>query len=646
MAHLRSAVRLPARVRSAALDRVNLVLGVVFVLGAVFYLWTAGTSYPLVLNGSQTDPYNLLANAFLHLHLSVGRPPAGLLRLPEPYNPVANSTYQLHPRDIHDFALYHGKLFLTWGPTPVLVLLVPLHLFGLEPSTSLTAAIFAVVGLGFALATLRVVIRQLGNATLWMCALAGLALVFSSVLPFTLRRPEVYEEAIAGGYCFAMAGIWLAASTLVDRRASRLRLVLMSLCFGLAAGARPSLALCALVLVPVYLTLRPTRAPRQLMVALGVPIGVCALLLLVYNEVRFGNPLEVGTKYALAGIDQKTAHFADLSYVAPGAWYYLASPPRPSILFPFLTLAPPPESYPATLPANYQAFEITGGLLPMTPILVFLGALPWIWRRRRSWLGSLGAPLLILVGAGVAGLLFLSYEFFSATERYEVDFATLFLFGALAAWLALSAKLRGRGRWLIRLGGGLLVVWGCLAGLAISFVGYANLLEVNYPATWSTLESVTSPLSRAIALFAGRPVLAEVYAAKVIQASPVTYTNLNASTTAFALSAGERVELVIVSPDTQTAALEAKITPAVKIAGGANPSRNAGILLVRGPGRTSNTYTIPPGGAERQIPVRLHPGVDHLGLRSLANLAGTGERAVPAARQALVFTNLSLAGHG
>ncbi len=645
IANLRSAVRLPARMRALAVDRVSLALGAVFLLGAVFYLWTAGTSYPLTLSGSQTDPYNLLANAFLHLHLSVGRPPAGLLRLPEPYDPVANSTFQLKPRDIHDFALYHGKLFLTWGPTPVLVLLVPLHLFGLEPSTSLTAAIFAIVGLGFALAVLRVVLRQLGKAPLWMCALAAFTLALSSVVPFTLRRPEVYEEAIAGGYCFAMAGVWLSASALVARRASLRRLVLMSLCFGLAVGARPTLALSALVLVPVYLSLRGTRADRELLVALAVPVSVCVLLLAAYNQARFGSPLEVGTKYALAGFNQHTAHFGDLSYVLPGAWYYLVSPPRPSILFPFVNLAPPPESYPATLPANYQAFELTGGLLLMAPILVFLGALPWIWRRRPKLLGSLGSPLLILAGAGIFGLLFLSYEFYATTERYEVNFATLLMLGALAAWLALSESIRGRRRWLMRIGGGLLAAWSCFTGLAIGFVGYANLLAVNHPATWSTLENISSPLSRAIAIVAGRPVLAEVFAGKVIQAAPVTYTSITASTTAFALSAGEQAELTIVSPDTRTAALVAKMTPAVAVAGGANPSKSAALLLVRGPRHASNTYTIPPGGGVRQIPVRLGPGIDHLVLRSLAAPASRGRSAIPAAKQALVFTNLSLAGH-
>jgi hypothetical protein len=624
---------------------VNLALGVVFVLGAAFYLWTAGTSYPLVLDGSQTDPYNLLATAFLHLHLSVGHPPAGLLKLAEPYNPVANSPFQLKPHDIHDFALYHGKLFLTWGPAPVIVLLVPLHLLGLEPSTSLTAALFAIAGLGFALATLRVVLRQLGSRTLWMCVLAALTLTLSSVLPFILRRPEVYEEAIAGGYCFVMAGIWLAASALVDRRASPVRLVLMSLCFGLAAGSRPTLGLGALVLVPVYLSLRHTRPRRGLLVALAVPVGVCLLLLALYNQVRFGSPLEVGTKYALAGINQYTARFGDLSYLLPGAWFYTVAPPRPSILFPFLALAPPPVSYPAGLPANYQPFELTGGLLPMTPILLFLGALPWIWRRRPAWLGSAGSLLLILAGAGVVILAFLAYDFFATTERYEVDFATLLLLGALAAWLALSEKVRGRRRRLVQIGGGLLAVWGCVTGLATSFVGYADLLAVNHPATWSKLESIGSPLSRAIAAVAGGPVLAEVNASKLFQAPTASYTSLESSTKTFAAGVGEQVGLTIVSPDNREAALVARMIPGIVTAGGARASRSNAGLLVGGPGLASVTYAIPAGGTEVHIRVRLRGGINHLDLAALAAPASGTKPAAPVSSQLLVVENLSLAGH-
>lgn len=241
-----------------SVDRLSIALGVVFVLAAAFYLWTAATTEPLALHGEEADAYNRLAVAFLHLHLWVMKAPPELLSLSNPYSQAQNIAIQSR-FDIHDYALYDGRLYLTWGPGPVLVLLIPLHLLGFSPSPSVTASLFAIGGLGFALATLRVILRQLGGAPLWMSLLAACALALSSVVPFILRVPLVYEEAIAGGYCFAMAGVWLAASALVDRRASLWRLALMSLAFGLATASRPTLGLLALLLVPVYLSLRATR---------------------------------------------------------------------------------------------------------------------------------------------------------------------------------------------------------------------------------------------------------------------------------------------------------------------------------------------------------------------------------------------------
>lgn len=646
--HLQGVARRPARARLRAVDRVSVALGAVWVAAAVFYLWTAGTSYPLTLGGAQQhNPYDLLASALLHLHLSVGRPPAGLLKLPDPYNPVANSFLQLHPQNIHDYALYHGKLYLTWGPVPAIVLVAPLHLLGLTPSTSLIAAVFAIAGLAFALATLRVVVRQLGGVALWACVLAALALALSSVVPFLLRRPEVYEDAIAGGFCFAMAGVWLAATAIVDRRASLWRLAAMSLCFGLAAGSRPPLGVAAAVLVPVYLAVRatpPLRSRRALLLALGAPLGVCVALLAAYNLARFGNPLEVGVKYVLAGNDPRLLHYGALKYVLPGAWYYALSPPRPSVLFPFLALAPPPVSYPGSLPTGYEAFELTGGVLPMAPIVLFLGALPWIWRRRPTWLGSLGSPLLLLAGAGVAIAAFLSYEFFATTERYEVDFATLLLLGALAAWLALAGNLRGGRRRVVQVCGGLAAVWGCLTGLAIGFTGYADLLAVEHPATWAKLESATTPVSEALAAVAGGPVVAEVNARRVLALAPSSYTSFESTVKTFALGVGEPAGVTVVSPDTRAAALVVRAIPGMSIGTGAAPSNLPAGLLVSGPGSASSSYSIPAGGTEVRVPVQLTGGVNRLALAALAAPAGAGSSAVPAARQLVVVTHLTVAG--
>lgn len=626
MNEIRGTARLPIRARSLTLDRVSLALGAVFLLAAAFYLWTAGSTYSLGLDGGSTDPYNELANAFIHLHLSVGRAPAGLLRLTEPYNPAQNSTFQ---SGIHDFALYNGKLFLTWGPGPVIVLLVPLHLLGFAPTASLTTSVFAIAGLAFALATLRVLLRRIGDLPLWMCVLAALTLALASAVPFMLRRPQVYEEEIAGGYCFAMAGIWLAVSAIADRSASTRRVALMSLCIGLAAASRPPLALTAVVLLPVYLALRTAQPRRSLLMALMIPVGVCVVLLLAYNQARFDNPLQYGAKYQLAGIDQSTVRFSDPSYVSPGIWSYVFSPPQAKILFPFVALTTPRHSYPLNLPAGYSANELTGGLLPMAPIVIFLVALPWIWRRRRASLGGLALPLLVLSGAGIAYLLFLSLEFFSTTERYEVDFATLLLFGALAAWLALSHGARGWGRRLVRLVGGLLAVWSCLTGLAISFTGYYNLFAIDYPGAWSTLEDVSSPLGTAITIVEGHPVLAEFFAPGL----PL-------------LSLGEQEKIVIVSPDAQKAALRISLIPGVRVPGGAvEIGSGVTTVLVRDPGRPSLTYRIHTGGGTVQIPVSLRPGLNRLGLTPLAVKVNAVKSIVPRSRRLLLVKSLSLANN-
>jgi hypothetical protein len=617
---------LRARTGVLALDRVSVALGMVFLLGASFYLWTAGTSSPLALTGGSSDPYNQLAQALLHLHLSIGRAPAGLLKLADPYEPSQNQAFQA---TYHDLVLYHGRLFITWGPAPVVVLLVPLHLLGFEPTASLTVSLFAIVGLGFVLATLRILLRQIGDPPLWMCVLAALTLTLASAVPWALRRPAIYEEEIAGGYCFAMAGIWLAFSTLADRRVSLRRLLLMSLCFGLAGGSRPTLAATALVLVPVYLSLRTLMPRRRLLMSLAIPLCVCGLLLLAYNQARFGTPLENGTRYQLAGTNQLTDHFTDLSYMPPGLWFYGVSPPRVGSLFPFLTityppvsLAPPPLSYPASFPANYLPGEPTGGLLPMAPIVIFLVGLPWLWRRRSRALGTLAPPLLLLAGAGVACVLFLTYTFFTTTERYEVDFSTLFLLGALAAWLALSSEVHGWGRGLVRWGGGLLAVWSCLAGLAISFTGYYNLLATRHVGTWHILQDIGSPLSRALVIFDGHPVLEEFSAPKL----PL-------------LGIHEHANIVIVSPSAGSTELVVALIPVVKLKNeGIEGGTGASEVRVSGPGNTSSIYQVhvTSGAGLVRLPIRLGAGLNRVTLTPLAIDVGGTKVSSGSSRQVLV----------
>jgi hypothetical protein len=639
------------RVGAAPIDRVGVVLLVVFVLGAAFYVWTAGTSNPFTLDNGAVDRYNLLANAFLHFRLWIGQAPAGLVHLAEPFNPAQNAQYvdvgSTDAANLHDDLLSGGHLYFLWGPAPALVLLVPLHLLGLEPSASVTVACFGVAGLGFALAALRVLLKQVGGVPLWMCVLAACAVALGTTVPFLLRTPSVTEDTIAGGFCFTMAGVWLAAAAVANGGASAVRLVAMSLCFGLAAGSRPELGLAAVALVPVYRTLRSTHAhpPRQLLAALAVPVGVCFLLLAAYNQARFGDPLEFGIRHQLAGYDPLNAPFGRLSYLPPGVFLYGLSPPRLTAAFPFLVLGPPPLSYPLHLPANY-APEITGGLLATTPIVLFLLALPWIRWRRPTWLGALGSPLVVLAGTGVLSLLFLSYENYATTERYEVDFAGLVLFGALAAWLALAVHTRGVLRRLVRVGGAVLVVWGCATGFAVSFIGYGDFLAVEHHGTWNTLQDVGSPLSAVIARLAGRPVLAEVLTRYVAKYRPVSYTSLDTfAAEALWLEAADRVDVTIVSPDTRTAALSMGMTPGLERPnGGIGPGGGPVGAVVWSSTAVLGTYVAPPGGRLVRVPIHLSPGVNRFELRPLASTFTLPDQSNPRTTSLLLVSKLSLVG--
>jgi hypothetical protein len=614
---LQPLARQTARARAFTRDRASLVLVAVFLCMSVVYVWMAAESYPLALHGSSAGQYNALADAFLHLRLWIARFPGALLG-PEPLNPA------LKPAVLNtygDDSLYRDHLYLSWGPAPVLVLLVPLHLLGYEPSGSVIIAPFAIVGLGFALAALRVSLKLIAEVPLWMCTLAAVTLACASVMPELLRGSEVYHEAIAGGYCFTMAGIWLAASAIVDRRASLLRLGVMSLCFGLATGSRPTLGLTVLVLVPVFASLKSTRPRRGLLVALTAPVGACLLLLAVYNYARYGNPLEIGTRYQIGSLFH--AHLGEVDYVPIGMWSYVLTPPRLGAVFPFLSVAAPQLSYPLNLPVHYAGYsEKTGGLLPMTPIVIFLVALPWMWRRRPALLGSLGPLLLAMASAGVGILLILSYELYVTSERYEADYATLLVFGALVVWLALSAHTRGSRQRVIRVGGGLLAVWSCMTGAAVGSQGLQK-----HARTWRTLVSLGSPLSTAIVAVGGHPILAEVYAANVLAETRESYSLDTAASniSAFWLGAGEQATLTVVSPDSRNVTLIADVRAGSALSADARLEAR-----ISGPGPSSHIYQLPAGSGEVGMVVHLARGVNQLALSPVSVAeGGNGSRVQP-----------------
>jgi hypothetical protein len=487
-------------------------LGAVWLLATLFYMWTATSSgNPIQLGAIQHDFYNLQVDGYLDGELSVPvQPPAALLALSNPYDPNANTSLQAA---LHDLSLYHGRLYLSWGPTPAVTLFAPWRILQVgQLDQNLAVLIYASVGLAAALALLSFLLRRFAlKPSSWKVTIAAIVLATGSVVPYLLRTPRVYEVAIAGGYCFSMLGLYLLVSGAFGERVRWPRCAVGSLCLGLAAGARWDLLLLGglAIAIAVWVIRRDRisagRSRLMLAALMVAPWAAMIALLLVYNAARFGDPLQFGSRYQLAGFDPTQVKYYQLGYIAPSLYYYVAAPVRLMLAFPFLALPPPPV-YPGGVPDGY-APEIIGGVLTTTPLLLLLFIAPYLTRRRIS--RELAVMLAAAVIAGCALVGAIAFSVPGGTMRYEADFATLFMIPALAVWMAAAPAHRWQRR-IVGVGGALLAVYGVIVGVAISITGEEDNLRLHNPETYQSLEQAASSIPTLAASIAGHAIVTRV----------------------------------------------------------------------------------------------------------------------------------------
>ena len=138
-----------------------LVVACVLIVLAFYARSAASYGKPLApdqpqLNGNFQNP---IADALLGHQLSLKvKPQEGLLRLPDPYDPIANFPYRA--QGIHDYSLYKGKLYAYFGPAPALLLYIPFRLLRVgDLSPAIATLVFAALGFLFSVAFFRVLVR-------------------------------------------------------------------------------------------------------------------------------------------------------------------------------------------------------------------------------------------------------------------------------------------------------------------------------------------------------------------------------------------------------------------------------------------------------------------------------------------------------
>jgi hypothetical protein len=364
-------------------------------------------------HGQTSEYYPLLTDAFLAGQTSLlVQPSAKLLALPDPYNPVANAKFRLH-----DASLYHGKYYLYFGPTPALVLFLPYKvLTGSHLPTRIAVALLCNCGFACSCALFFLLAkREKWDCPQWFASAVVLSLGTVPGVAYLLRRPSFYEVAIGAGYCFVLSGFLLVAYSLGEDSPRTPSLIGAGLCFGLAAGCRPHLAL--LVILMVVLVAWRTRSHKTAVLGFVAPVVLCGVLLAAYNYARFQNPFDFGIQYTL--LDNRTdldEHFGHIPGNLPRSIYALVFSP-----------------------AREFPFDPAVGLLSASPI-AFLGLLtPCILRYGRiGYHVKLGSTRFVLycVYASAFSILILLALLNFTLRRYTADFAPGFV---LLSWCLLAA---------------------------------------------------------------------------------------------------------------------------------------------------------------------------------------------------------------
>ena len=459
------------------LSRTGVTIAIVLAVGGL-YLWIArAANDPFYWRNNLSGYYNYLARGFAngHLYLPIEPSPA-LLKLSNPWDPQVD--FSLKVRDV---ALFNRRYYLYHGATPAVLLFLPWRLLsGHDVSENFGLFLFCFAGFLFSAGALSGLL-QLADAkpSLALWAVMLIAMGTCQCVPYLLNRVWVYEVAIGVAYFCMSAAFYFLVRAAGLQFAPRW-LALSGLFFGLAIGARPHMGLAALIaLAGVSISRRRPAA----IAAFALPLALVALAIATYNYARFGDPLEFGVRYLLAGENQQRVKLS-AEFVLPGLYFLCICAPRFTPVFPWVlqVFRSPYVSAEHSLPQGYFLEPIIGGLY-LAPFLMGILLL------RKS-----GARLILrlLLASAASVLLFIAATGFS-TQRYQPDFLAPAVLAAAAIAGIFIARTKGLARTALTAAFAVFVAFGAVVNLALSVTGPYDGLLKNASGTYLGIARALSP---------------------------------------------------------------------------------------------------------------------------------------------------------
>ena len=412
-----------------------------YLMVAIAFAIAASICIPFMISRNQVymqsenafHPYTDLARALAKGHLCLDvEPSAELLALDDPYDPIQREELRV-PFQL-DYALYEGRYYIYFGVIPCLLLYLPWYLVsGTDLPGWIALSIMIILCYAGLWIMLKNIVRRYrpdmaaGPALLlWM----GAASIIS--LPAAMGDANnYYAPMLAALDCFFF-GMALSISASDDMEAGKLKSGRIKLFFGsllmaFIAGCRPQLVLGAVCTIPVLLHVlfvkkdgkyRPDIADCTVF---AVPYIIVAVVLMIYNALRFGSPFDFGAMKNLTFAFLSNAGFS-LTAAGAGVFYYLFRLPYLTVFYPYMDRSVFDWSNPNVL-ASHPSI---GGIFMLYPVL-FLAFACVLKQKigRDTELKRVGISALLLVPALAA----VTATMGGLMDRYRMDIAP---FAALA----------------------------------------------------------------------------------------------------------------------------------------------------------------------------------------------------------------------
>lgn len=243
-----------------------------------------------------------------------------------------------------DRAFYNGKLYSYFGVAPIILLYYPVFfLTGKVLSDSLAAALLSEIFCCLAVALVFLLCKRMEKKPPLL-----LALVFAAALPFgslvfpTLTNANFYHIAVLSGMTFVMAFFvsFLCATETPDGIKRKIIFALSGFSVAAIVASRPNMVLYVLIAIPfMFSVIKKCEYGKKSLIgdisAFSVPMLVGGVLIMLYNNARFGSPFDFGTAYQLTVTDTSRYSF-ELSMLVPSIYHYLLQRPSLNDIFPYL----------------------------------------------------------------------------------------------------------------------------------------------------------------------------------------------------------------------------------------------------------------------------------------------------------------------